>query len=272
MAYEKELEAALEAARQASAGILRLYASFQAIADAPADISTEADRQSQAVILAHLHQRFPGDAFCAEETSLDNAPNAGPRLWVIDPIDGSRGFARKNGEFSVMVGFVDGGRVAAGVVLEPALGRLTYAVRGRGCWRRDGSAGEAVRCYASSIADLSKATLIQSRSHKDGPPSPELQSLKPAKVVGAYSAGLKLARVARGEVDIYLNTYPAFHDWDACAGHILVDEAGGRVTGLAGQELMYHGGAARQTVGLLATSGRLHEPALAGLRGIRRRI
>src|SRR3954469_11231151 len=109
MPYERELRAALDAADQAGAVIMEQYARFEAIADAPASITTAADRESQEVILHHLSAAFPGDAFRAEEATprLAGRPRSGPRLWVIDPIDGPRGFARKNGEFSVMIAFVE---------------------------------------------------------------------------------------------------------------------------------------------------------------------
>jgi 3'(2'), 5'-bisphosphate nucleotidase len=267
--YQRELQAALEAARLAGAALRQAYEQFQVIPNAPASISTEADRQSQEVILAHLRRAFPADALCAEEetNTLAAAAPTGPRLWVVDPIDGTRGFARKNGEFSVMVAFVDGGRPAVGVVLEPATERLTYAVCGGGCWRRDGQAAEAQPCRVSSVAALAQATLTQSHSRNPSPPSREVATLHPARVVETYSAGIKLALVARGDADLYLNTYEAFHDWDICAGHVLVTEAGGRVTGLAGQELSYGLPGAWQRHGLLATNGLLHEAAVAALQG-----
>src|SRR5438477_6983366 len=137
MPYEAELHAALDAAQRAGRKLKELYEHFRAIPNAPADISTEADRASQEIILALLREQFPGDALCAEEetASLVGVPRVGPRLWIVDPIDGTRGFARKNGEFSVMIGFVHENRPAVGVVLEPAKDRLTYAVRGEGGWR-----------------------------------------------------------------------------------------------------------------------------------------
>src|SRR6185437_2131371 len=139
MAHERELDAALEAARQAGRLILDAYRQFQAIPDAPIDISTEADRQAQEIILSHIKRVFPGDALCAEEQTaeLKGAPGTGARQWVVDPIDGTRGFARKNGEFSVMIAFVENGQIAVSVVLEPAKGRCTHAVKGGGCWCQD---------------------------------------------------------------------------------------------------------------------------------------
>lgn len=265
MPYEAELRAALEAAGRAGAFLARAYADFVAVPDAPASISTEADRQSQDLIIGMLRERFPGDAVCAEEDTplLAQARREGERLWVIDPIDGTRGFARKNGEFSVMVGFAERGRPVVGVVLEPAKHRLTYAADGGGCWRQDGGAGEPVRCQVTATDTLAGSVLTQSRSRSAEGPTRAVATLKPARVVETYSAGIKLALVARGEADVYVNTYDAFHDWDICAGHVLVTEAGGRVSGLGGEELCYGLPGAWQRAGLLATNGILHQTTLA---------
>jgi 3'(2'), 5'-bisphosphate nucleotidase len=264
MPYDKELAAALEAAAAAGRVILDAYTDFVAIPNARADISTEADRQAQETILAHLRRAFPDDALCAEEQTptLAAAAHTGPRLWVVDPIDGTRGFAMKNGEFSVMVGFVEEGRLALGVVLEPAARRLTYAVRGGGCWARDGDAAGPVSSRVSAAASLTEATLVQSRSRKANVPTAAARALRPARVRETYSAGIKLALVARGEADVYLNDYVNFHDWDICAGQVLVEEAGGTVTGLKGEELRYGTPGAWQRQGLLATNGRLQAEAL----------
>jgi 3'(2'), 5'-bisphosphate nucleotidase len=268
MPYERELQAALEAARRAAALILEHYEHFERVPNARADISTIADRESQEIILKHLHETFPADALCAEEEtpSLESAAGTGPRQWVVDPIDGTRGFAKKNGEFSVMIAFVENGTVTVGVVHEPALGRVTYAVRGAGCWRQDANATQPSPCRVSATTALGSATLIQSHSRSQEEPSWPATVLRPAQVIETYSAGVKLARVARGEADLYVNTYPSFHDWDICAGHILVEEAGGKVTGLAGEELCYGLPGAKQSHGLLGTNGLLHDDALKRLK------
>lgn len=265
--YERELSVAREAARRAGQYLLEAYGRFAAIADAPASISTEADRTSQEIILQHILKDFPEDALCAEEKTptLAGRAQTGPRQWVVDPIDGSRGFAQKNGEFSVMIGFVEEGRIGAGVVLQPIGDRLTYAQEGGGCWRVDGG-GAPVRCRVSSTCELSEATLTQSRS-RNPRTSRGAMALMPKTIVETHSAGLKLGLVARGEADLYVNTYDAFHDWDICAGHILVTEAGGRVTGLGGEELHYGLPGAWQRHRLLASNGVLHEDAVKRLAG-----
>jgi 3'(2'), 5'-bisphosphate nucleotidase len=271
MKYQPELNAALEAAELAGRALRERYEQFQKIPDAPADISTDADRASQEIILRHVHRVFPHDALCAEEATatLAGAAQTGDRLWIVDPIDGTRGFARKNGEFSVMVAFVDRGRVGAGVVLEPARQRLTYAVRDGGCWRRDTGDEKPLPCHVTATKELSAATLTQSHSKVPGKRSRLVEALNPARVVESYSAGIKLALVARGEADLYLNTYDAFHDWDIAAGDLLVVEAGGRVTGLAGQELQYGLPGAWQRHGLLATNGLIHTAGIQALAAAR---
>lgn len=266
MAYERELQTALAAVERAGRAVLERYAKFEAIADAPASITTEADREAQEIILTTLHEAFPDDALCAEEATptLSRSPGMGPRLWIVDPIDGTRGFARKNGEFSLMIGFVDNGRIAVGVVAEPARQRLTYASLGDGCHRRDSATTE--RCRVTQVGTLAAATLTQSHSKNPAQPSALVSALGPRKVVECYSAGIKLALVARGEADIYLNTYDAFHDWDICAGQILVEEAGGRVTGIRGETLRYGTEGFWQRAGLVATNGLVHDAALTALK------
>ncbi len=267
MPYEQELQAALKAATEAGRLILDAYQAFTPIPDAPASISTQADRDSQECILKLLQAAFPADACCAEEStpSLDRGRTA-PRTWVVDPIDGTRGFAQKNGEFSVMIGLVDRSEVVLGVVLEPASWRLTWAVRGGGCWRQDGQAGQPVLCRVTTTADLAAATLVQSRT-KHGMPWPHTTALAPARVLETHSAGVKLVRVARGEADLYVNHYRNFHDWDICAGHVLVTEAGGKVTTFSGKAIRYGQAHADQREGLLASNGVLHEAAVERLKG-----
>jgi 3'(2'), 5'-bisphosphate nucleotidase len=267
MPQYSDLEAALVAACRAGRLILAAYENFVAIPNARADITTEVDRQSQETILQCLLQHFPDDALCAEEATatLAAAVHSGKRMWVVDPIDGTRGFAQKNGEFSVMIALLVEGRITVGVVLEPATHRLTYAERGGGCWRQDSDAAPTA-CRVTMTRELSAATLTQSRSRNTSEPSPLVRALQPKSIRETYSAGIKLALVARGEADYYVNSYEAFHDWDICAGQILVEEAGGLVTGLSGEPIVYGTPGAWQRQGLLGSNGLLHTAAVEGCR------
>ena len=265
MDYARELDIALEAAAKAGDYLRTAYESLTPMSDAPASISTEADRTSQTIILTHLAARFPNDALCAEEGSPPplKSNTDSSRLWVVDPIDGTRGFVMKNGEFSVMIALVDHGRVVVGVVLEPALHRVTYGQFGHGCWVRTGNRLPK-RCQVTQTNSLAEADLVQSHAKKGETPWP-VMALKPHRVVETYSAGVKLAMVARGEVDLYVNTYPNFSDWDICAGDLLVTEAGGQVSEISGSAVKYGKAGHAQRGGLLATNGRLHNDAVSKL-------
>jgi 3'(2'), 5'-bisphosphate nucleotidase len=265
--YTDELAAAREAAARASAFLKTEYEAFAAIPDAPVSISTHADKASQELILAFLHDRFPGDALCAEENTpaFDAVPKRGRRAWVVDPIDGTRGFARKTGQFSAMIGLLVDGQPVVGVVAEPAQDRITFASVGGGCWSQVGS-GEPVRCRVSR-GTFPAITLIQSWSKTGMSPRP-VQALQPARVIETYSGGVKLAAVARGEADVYANTYETFYDWDICAGQLLVTEAGGLVTDLAGKPITYQNENFAQSRGLLATNGLIHAEAIQRLAAV----
>jgi 3'(2'), 5'-bisphosphate nucleotidase len=259
MTWSKELATAKAAARQAGELIRREYEAFAVIPDAPADISTHVDKASQELILTFLHESFPGDALCAEESTpaLANVPHHGARVWVVDPIDGTRGFARKTGQFSVMIGLLVDGQPVVGVVHEPVQHRFTYATAGGGCWVSTGDS-EPTRCAVSSRNSPAECVVAQSWSKSNRDKSP-LEAIGTTHFIPTYSGGIKLALVARGEADVYPNTYERFFDWDICAGHVLVTEAGGRVTDLAGNAITYQAADFAQTRGLLATNGLLHD-------------
>src|SRR5262245_13860997 len=125
MSYEIELHLGLEAAARATRIILENYARLEAKSGAPANITTQTDRDSQDAILRCLAAEFPNDAFRAEETTptLASLRQAGDRIWIIDPIDGTRGFVTKNDEFSVMIALVIDGEAVVGIVAEPAVDR-----------------------------------------------------------------------------------------------------------------------------------------------------
>jgi 3'(2'), 5'-bisphosphate nucleotidase len=268
MNYHTELAAALDAAHVAAEYLRREYDAFVPIPDAPVSISTHADRGAQDLIIAALTAAFPADAVCAEESTagLANAIHDARRVWVIDPIDGTRGFATKNGEFSVMIGLTVDRVPVLGVVSEPVPRRVTFAVAGEGCFAQDGERhAEPRRLRVSGAASLADAVLVRSHG-KPGRVGEDVRVIGPKRVVETYSAGVKLAIVARGEADLYPNTYSQFADWDICAGHVLVTEAGGTVTQLKGDPLTYGNAAFRQHGGILATNGLIHDEAVRRLK------
>lgn len=229
------------------------------------DPVTIADRAAERRIAKAIAQRYPGHGLVGEEYGTVN-PGARWR-WIVDPIDGTRGFAKKNGEFSVMIGLAVKGEAVLGAVHEPAIGRITYAVRQQGCFVLEKGSHRPKPCFVSRTAGLPRATLSISRSQKAEGVKRLLEGFSAAKAVQTYSAGIKLAQVARGETDLYLGDYLTLKDWDVCAGHILVVEAGGKVTSVDGEPIRYDGsGKSLRGRGILATNGPLHDAALDVLR------
>jgi 3'(2'), 5'-bisphosphate nucleotidase len=264
MNLRRELDEALDAIQTAAQYVMEEYARFTPMANAPSTISTEVDRGSQELILKHLRRAFPADRLVAEEATptVLEAPQEADRIWIVDPIDGTRGFVMKNGEFSLMIGLAERGEPILGVVFEPILQRLTYASRGAGCWVKVGSA-EPVRCQVSSNADAEQLALVVSHQNP-GKPSRAVRTLKPTRLIETFSAGIKLAIVARGEADAYVNSYAGFHDWDVCAGHVLVEEAGGQLSEFRGGPVRYGIGQANRG-GFVASNSALHREILARL-------
>ncbi len=266
-----ELAIALEAAAIAGRFIREEYETFVPIPNAPVTISTHVDKGSQELILQHLQRHFPDDTLCAEENTVSRsmAPTSNGRSWVVDPIDGTRGFCMKNGEFSVMIGLTLHGKTIVGVVLEPTTDTYTYASVGQGCFTRVGD-GPARRCKVSATKLPTECNLVQSRTLPKHAPTAPQRVLQPASVQEMYSAGVKLAVVARGDGDVYVNNYSTFHDWDICAGHILVEEAGGVVTGFHGEPLSYGGPRFAQNLGLVAAGPDLHAAVIERLKTLPR--
>lgn len=267
MAYERELQIALQASRLAADYANQEYQNFQPIPNAPASISTHVDHETQERILTHIRSAFPNDSIVAEENtpSLQGVPLNRDRVWIVDPIDGTRGFAMKNGEFSIMIGFTVNLKPVMGVVMEPILNRITYAAAGAGCWVIVGNQSPQ-RVSISQSKGLAQSKLVQSRTKPGQPPKPVVRVLQPNAIIETYSAGIKLAIVARGEADMYVNDYLNFHDWDVCAGHVLVEEAGGVVTLFDGTEIQYQSSPVQQRRGLIATNQFIHAAAIEKLK------
>lgn len=261
----RELDAALTVARIAADYLRHEYAAFTPVPDAPANISTHADKGSQELILRHLRTTFPTDGLLAEEsteTLRTSAAGTSGRVWIVDPIDGTRGFATKNDQFSVMIGLAINGRAVLGVVAEPVPDRITYGIVGVGCFKQEGN--HSVKCEVSRVTELPAACLARSQSKPGKVPLGE-RLLQPGSTITTHSAGIKLALVAQGAADVYVNDHSAYHDWDVCAGHALVEAAGGCVTGFAGQPVTYGSGGPRRTWGLIASNGRIHDAVVARL-------
>ncbi len=221
-------------AEAAGEAIMAVYATdFGHELKADASPVTEADLAAEAIITAGLAKISPLYPVVAEEAAAaGKTPDvSGGRFWLVDPLDGTREFLSRNGEFTVNIALIEDGRPVLGVVLAPALEKTFTGIAGAGATGMGNPV--AVRpCPAAGI------TIVASRRHGD--PGAIEKLLRGHPVAGRETAGssLKFCLVAEGSADLY----PRFGrtmEWDTAAGHAVLAAAGGRVTGPGGAELTY---------------------------------
>lgn len=242
--------AAVEAlARRAGERVMAIYRTdFAVQGKADASPVTQADQQAEALILAGLRALTPDLPIVAEEAVAggDVPALAGVRrFWLVDPLDGTREFVARNGEFTVNIALVQDGRPVLGVVLAPALegGRLWSGVVGAGAWVEDGAGRRAVRCRA--VPDEGW-TVLASRSHGDAAALDAFLAAHPAgrrlARLGNAGSSLKLCLIAEGRADLYPRLGRTMA-WDIAAGHAVLAAAGGSVRRLDGGAPLAYGAA-----------------------------
>jgi len=231
------LESLLDLARNAGEAIAEVYAGAVVVREkADGSPLTLADERAEAVILAGLSRLAPGMPVVAEEAaSRGDVPVVGEAFWLVDPLDGTREFLDRNGEFTVNIALVERGVPVMGVVLAPAHSRLWAGVVGSGAFIQGASGRRPIAVGAPEPEGL---VVVSSRSHGDAEALGRLLSGR--KVARSVTAGssLKFCLVAAGDADVYPRFGPTM-EWDTAAGHAVLLAAGGRVTDFEGRELRY---------------------------------
>ena len=231
------LDQIIDVARAAGAEILKIYATdFSVRGKEDASPVTEADEKAEAVILAGLAKVAPDIPVISEEAAAaGHIPKVDQRFWLVDPLDGTKEFISRNGEFTVNIALIEHGQPVLGVVLAPALDRLFGGIAGEGAFVVDKGTRRDIRCRKVPADGL---TVVSSRSHGDAAALDAF--LAGRKVASSTNAGssLKLCLVAAGEADLYPRLGRTM-EWDIAAGHAVVRAAGGHVRTLEGKELGY---------------------------------
>lgn len=234
-----ELLVAIRAlALEAGTEILRWYGTDAgAVAKADGSPVTMADRAAEALILAGLSVLTPGIPVVAEEeAAAGRIPEVGNTpFWLVDPLDGTKEFLNRNGEFTVNIALVTRDGPLLGVVLAPALSELYAGIVGQGA---------VMSCHGGPDQPIAARTppagwvALGSRSHGDA--AGEAQAYAPYPVAERRPRGssLKFCTIAAGEADIYVRIGPT-HEWDTAAGHAVLSAAGGRVDGVDDAPLRY---------------------------------
>jgi len=190
------------------------------------------------------------------------------RIFFVDPLDGTREFVARNGEFVVMIGLVDGDRAMAGVIHAPELGVSWVGEVGKGAHKIDAE-GTRSPISVSDVPVLSEARVVGSRSHRNPALERTLATLGAHELIALGSAGLKAAAIARGVADAYVAPHYAGKRWDACASDALVTAAGGKLTNANGELFDYRAAELDNDRGIVASNGLLHDAIIERLMAAR---
>jgi 3'(2'), 5'-bisphosphate nucleotidase len=232
------LDVAIRAALAAGQEIMRVYAEpFEVVQKSDHTPVTEADLASERVIVRMLSEAFPNIPIVSEETAPEDGfkPPAA-RFWVVDPLDGTKEFVAKNGEFCVCIGLVEDGIPVMGVVHGPAR-RVTYAAAGPGTAIRiaDGGAAEPIGARQPAPEGV---VVIHSRSHENSRRLAEYFDGRSILKRDLCGSALKFGVLAAGEADFYPR-FGTTMEWDTAAGQAILEAAGGCVLDLDGERLRY---------------------------------
>lgn len=270
MNLDHEMKVAVKLARDAGAILLAHYHSpflVEQKVNALEELEevTAADREANDLIVRTLLTEFPDDGILAEESKDTDRRLEKERVWLIDPMDGTKNFIQRDGDFAVQIGLALNGEVVAGVVYQPVRDVLYRAARGAGSWIETADRGTE-RMTVSNVTDPGEMILASSRSH----PSARMERVRARfgfkNELRRGSVGVKIGLITEQQADIYLHLSPSTKQWDTCGPQIILEEAGGKLTDLFGQPLRYNGVRIDNRNGIVATNGAAHEIVIENLK------
>ncbi len=263
-----ELVCALELAKLAGREVMKLRGGPLGVemkaGDEPVTI---ADKRASELIVSGLHGRFPGETVISEELALPDeklASLAAGRMWLVDPIDGTKDFMRGDEGFSVMIGLAVAGRPVLGVVHQPAVGktgRTFFATPDGGAHV---VADDTVKPLSvSAVPSAGSERLVASASHRSADIDQVKQTLGISDEMNVGSVGVKLSLIAMGVRDLYISPATKTKIWDTCAPEAILTAAGGRLSDLFGTAIDY--AELRHSRGLVASNGHVHDEVVGKL-------
>ena len=254
-----QLETIIDAITKAGDKILEIYESdFQVEKKDDNSPITKADLESNKIIKESLLQtRIP---ILSEEDTDDKSRMDSEKVWIIDPLDGTQDFVNKTGEFTVMIGLVENHIPIMGLVYWPTEKKLYFAENGFGafCYDSQGWTKISVR----NVEEVAKSLALVSRHHLSDKEKKMLDHLK-IKNTASIGSSLKVMEIASGRADIYLTSTNKMKQWDTAASHCIISEAGGKMTDILGNDLVYNTELVNHENGLLVTNGSIHEEVVS---------
>ena len=256
--YERERETAAKIAREAAA-LVRGYHRKKIVIEAKAgnEPVTEADRAANALIVERLEAAFPADAILSEEIPDTGARLGRPRIWMVDPIDGTSDFILGDTGFVVMIGLCVDGRPTVGAVAHPLSDKVFAGVVGAGAWVED-AAGARMALHTSSIERAPGIRLVASKTHRTQRIDRIKQALQIEDEINVGSVGLKIGLVTEAKRDLYVYTGGRTKIWDTCGPEAVLCAAGGKMSDVDGNPLVYDREDLYNRRGIVASNGPLH--------------
>jgi 3'(2'), 5'-bisphosphate nucleotidase len=243
--YEALAAALTKTAQRAGAAIMQVYeTNFEVYTKADSSPVTAADLQAEAIILDDLASAAPGIPVIAEEASAHGFADAGERFFLVDPLDGTKEFLNRRGDFTVNIALIEHGAPVFGVVYAPALAQVYVTLGPQRAVSAKMTHDSESRLEALALIELrtrapqpGRLIGVASRSHM----TPETEAFLAAHTITetkSIGSSLKFCMVASGEADVYPR-FGATKEWDTAAGHAVVSAAGGCVLLPTGEPLAY---------------------------------
>lgn len=260
-----ELKTTLEIAEKAGNILLSHFKNDYTVSMKSGDEPvTTADENASNFIVASLKHAFPEDGIISEESIEESNFKNCQRVWLIDPMDGTREFINHNDEFSVMIGLIENDQPILGVIYQPSTRYFYWAQKGKGAFFKRGS--EEGPLIVSKQSSLDKVSIALSRSHQQSTLKKFCHKNGIQRFVISGSVGLKLALIGLAECDLYITPATYTSSWDTCAPQIILTEAGGQVSDLDGQPLKYDLKQLKNNNGIVATNSVIHSEILQAIK------
>ncbi|CAN5894163.1 hypothetical protein BH11MYX2_BH11MYX2_33340 [soil metagenome] len=269
--FQRELQVAVRAACAAGEVILEHYARGPIAVETKSDDTpvTAADREANDAIVKVLRAEFPDDYLLSEELPDATERLTRSRVWIVDPLDGTRDFVQRTDDFAVHVGLAVDGKAVVGAVLVPVADLLYSASVGGGAWRTEDVLKEArggTRVHVSTRTSLDELRVGVSRLAPHPSLSPFFAATGLAPRVVRMGASVKFMAIAEGRLDAVINASTSEHEWDTCAPEVILREAGGVMTDRDGAPFVYNQPRLDHPRGSVATNGMCHEELLQLIR------
>ncbi len=253
-----ELQFACKVAREAATIVNTFYVGSSEVRyKLDREPVTEADRSANQHIVTRVRAMYPDDGILSEESKDDLARLEKERVWIIDPLDGTKEFIARNGEFSIMIGLAVRNRAVLGVVMQPESGLLYAGMVGSGAFLYE--AEERIPLKVSTCDKINRMVLVTSRSHRQQITDKIRAALHITSERVSGSVGLKVGLISRQLADLYVHPSPGCKEWDLAAPHALLEAAGGHITDCWGNPLQYNKKDVRAHNGLIASNGQTHD-------------